>query len=699
MPPPNEIKQASRALEIITPLGPDILGLRSIHVREQLSGGFTIEAEMSSADPDINFDQIVGHPVGVRLSLQDGTMRYWHALVARFMYVETTGAFYHYRATLVPWLWALTRSADCRIFQDKKRSEIVQEVLRDRGANDFELRLSGSYLPEEYCVQYRETDFNFVSRLLEQEGIAYYFKHDENLGKLIMADEKAAYDHAPVAELLYRPTGEKDDRIDNVHAWEVEHEVQATQYALSDYNPLKPKESLLRTAKVDRSYGLNDRQLFDYPGEYNKPGEAERISRIRLDEVQAASEVIHARTTCRALGAGHLFALKDHPRADQNREYLVTFIELHFDAGEFSGTDQPKPKVSCAFTAIPSSQTYRPPRLTPRPTIHGLQPAVVVGPSGEEIYTDENGRVKVHFFWDRHGKADEKSSCWLRVAQGWAGKKWGALYLPRIGHEVLVSFLEGDPDRPVVTGSVYNGENTPPYPLPAEKTKSTLKSLSSKGGGGFNEIRLEDKKGEEQIFVHAEKDTDTRIKNDAYEWIGHDTHLIVKNDQVEEIGNDRHEKIKRDHVEEVDRDHHLTVKGKEAIAVTGSHSFKVTGDVIEVYGANQSTQVTKDLYIKAANIVIEATTNITINVGDSFIAIEASGIKIGTNGDIVLDAKKNINQKATMDVKIEATANASMKGTAGLKLESPANAEMKSAATTVKGDGMLTLKGGMVQIN
>jgi type VI secretion system secreted protein VgrG len=695
----TEILQASRALEIITPLGKDVLGLRSIHVREQLSGGFTIEAELSSNDPDIKFDNIVGHPVGIRLNLQGGTRRYWHAQVARFMSVETTGALFHYRALLVPWLWALTRSADCRIFQSKKRSDIVQEVFRDRGANDFELRLSGAYQPEEYCVQYRETDFNFVSRLLEQEGIAYYFQHDENAGKMILSDEKAGYDNAPIEQLVYRPNGEKDERPDNIHAWEIEHEVQATQYALTDYNPLKPRESLLRTAKVDRGHGINDRQLFDYPGEYNKPGEAERLSRIRLDEVQAAAEVIRARTTCLGLGAGHLFKLKDHPRDEQNREYLVTSIDLRFDAGEFAGTAQGKTQATSAFTAIPSSQTYRPPRLTPRPTVHGLQPAVVVGPSGEEIYTDENGRVKVQFFWDRYGKADDKSSCWLRVAQGWAGKKWGALYLPRIGHEVLVSFLEGDPDRPIVTGSVYNAENMPPYALPAEKTKSTLKSLSSKGGEGFNEIRFEDKKGDEQIFTHAEKDTDTRVKNDAYEWIGRDAHRIVKNDQVEEVGNDHQVKIKRDQVEAVDRDHHLTIKGKEAIAITGSQSLKVTGDVIEVYGANQSTQITKNLYIKAENIVIEATTNITINVGDSFIAIEAGGIKIGTNGDITLDAKKGITAKAMADVKIEATANASVKGTAGLKLESPATAELKSAATTVKGDGMLTLKGGMVQIN
>jgi type VI secretion system secreted protein VgrG len=339
-----------------------------------------------------------------------------------------------------------------------------------------------------------------------------------------------------------------------------------------------------------------------------------------------------------------------------------------------------------------SDTPFRSARLTPKPVVTGPQTALVVGPSGEEIYTDKYGRVKVQFHWDRYGKSDENSSCWIRVSQGWAGKGWGAVSIPRIGQEVVVDFLEGDPDRPLITGRVYNATAHVPYSLPAHKTVSTFKTNSTKGGQGFNEIRFEDKKGEEQIFIHGEKNHDLRIKHDAFEWIGHDRHLIVKNDQVEQVENDRQEKIKRDHVEEIGRDHHLTIKGKEAIKITGSHSITVEDDVIEVFTKNQSTQVTKNLYVKGENIVIEATKNITINVGDSYIAIESGGIKIATNGDIVLDALGNIKAKAIQDVKLEATANAGVKGTAGLKLESPAPAELSSSA-------ILTLKGSLVKIN
>jgi type VI secretion system secreted protein VgrG len=315
--------------------------------------------------------------------------------------------------------------------------------------------------------------------------------------------------------------------------------------------------------------------------------------------------------------------------------------------------------------------------------IQGPQTAFVVGTAGEEIDTDEFGRVKVQFHWDRYGKVDENSSCWVRVSQPWAGKGWGAINIPRIGQEVVVEFLEGDPDRPIITGRVYNASAKVPYELPANKTISSLKSNTSKGGGGFNEIRFEDKKGEEQVFIHAEKNVDTRVKNDAFEWIGNNRHLVVKKDQVEHVENNRSEIVDADHTEEIGKDRHLKVVGKEAKAVDESLSLTVKGDVIEVFKANHSEQTTADYYLKADNVVIEALTNLTLKVGSSSIAIEAGGIGIKTSGEI----------------KIESTGTTDIKATAPLTVESSATAEMKSPATTVKGDGMLTLKGGVVMIN
>jgi type VI secretion system secreted protein VgrG len=329
--------------------------------------------------------------------------------------------------------------------------------------------------------------------------------------------------------------------------------------------------------------------------------------------------------------------------------------------------------------------------LTPKPLIQGPQTAMVVGTSGEEIYTDEYGRVKVQFPWDRYGKGDENSSCWVRVSQLWAGKKWGAMHIPRTGQEVIVEFLEGDPDRPIVTGRVYNGEAMPPYKLPDEKTKSTSKSNSSKGGGGFNEIRFEDKKGSEQIFFHAEKDQHFRVKNDCLEWIGNNRHLVVTKDQLEHIQNNRNEKVDADHKETIGKDRHLNVTGKEAVAIGGSKSLTVTGDVIEVFKGNHSEQVTSDYYLKADNVVIEGTTNVTVKVGQSYIAIESGGISIGTSGTIQLQDSSGLT--------IQSGASATIKSTGAMSVQSQATAEFKSPETTLSGDTMTTIKGGVVKIN
>lgn len=684
--------QSTRPLEITTPLGADVVGLRSIRVQEQLSGGFTIEAELSSLDPSIKFDDIVGHPVTVRLDLPNKEKRFWHGYVARFYMVGESGHVFHYRAVIVHWLWALTRSADCRIFQKLAVPDIAQQVFRDCGEKDFKVRLSGTYPQLEYCVQYRETHFNFVSRLLEQEGIAYYYTHDAAAGTLVLADEKAAYDPAPgYDKIRYVPVGGDEKQQEAIKTWIIENEVQPTEYGLTDYNPLKPKEAMLRVERAARDYGLNNKQIFDYPGGFAEATDSERLSHLRLDELQVASELARAQTTCLGLGAGNLFTLEDHPRPEQNRQYLITALNLYFDAGEFSSREKAETRTACDFTAVPASYAFRPPRVTPKPVVHGPQPAVVVGPSGEEIHTDEHGRVKVHFFWDRYNKNDENASCWLRVAQGWAGKRWGSLFLPRIGQEVLVDFLEGDPDRPLVTGSMYNADMVPPYPLPAQKTISTLKSDSTKGGKGFNEIRFEDKKGDEQIYIHGEKNMDIRIKNDVFETVENNRHLTVKKDLLEHVENNRDEIVDADHKEAIGKDRHLSVAGKEAKAVEGSLSLSVKGDVIEVFKANHSEQVTTDYYLKGDNIVIEGMTNVTIKVGQSSIAIAADGIAIKTDQLVKIESGTTADLKSGTALTLDA-------GTA-LAAKGGATAEVKSPATTVKSDANLTLKGGMVMIN
>jgi type VI secretion system secreted protein VgrG len=686
------IDQETRLLAIGTPLGDDVLGLRSFTVREQLGRLFKIEAELSSEDAEIDLDKVVGNNVTVRLQIGKDVDRYFNGFVSRLTQVGNEGGFARYHATIVPWLWFLTRTADCRIFQAKSAPEIIEEVFKGHGFNDYQLSLSGSYVTRDYCVQYRETDFNFVSRLMEQEGIYYFFQHENGKHTLVLADSISA--HSPYdgyEEITFQELEKGASGREVITDWTMGKEAQPVACALNDFDFTKPKTSLRSNSNVSRQYGAAQFEIYDYPGEYVDPSEGDRLSGVRLDELQTQYETLHGQANTRGIVTGCTFSLKSHPRDDQNRDYLITEVSLHADAGEFASGKTQGEFFSCSFTAIPKSQQFRSSRLTPKPFVQGPQTAIVVGPSGEEIYTDEYGRVKLQFHWDRYGAADENSSCWVRVSQQWAGKQWGAMQIPRIGQEVIVEFLEGDPDRPIITGRVYNAVAMPPYGLPAEMTKSTVKSNSSKGGNGFNEIRFEDKKGSEQVFIHGEKDLDIRIKNDAFENIGNDRHLVVTQNRFEHVVNNRNETVDNNHKEQIGNDRNLNVVGKEAKAVGGSLSLTVTGDVIEVFKGNHSEQVTSDYYLKADNIVIEGMTNVTIKVGQSYIAIESGGISIGTTGTISLQDSQGLS--------IQSSATISLQDSAGLTVKSGAQIQVDAPQTTVKGDAMLTLKGGMVMIN
>jgi type VI secretion system secreted protein VgrG len=686
------VKQDNRLVAIGTPLGDDVLALRSFSLQDQLGRLFHIEAELSSEDGAIDFDKVVGNNVTIRLDIGQAADRFFNGFVSRLVQVANQGGYAHYRATIVPWLWFLTRTADCRIFQQKTAPDIIEAVFKGHGFNDYKLNLSGAYVPREYCVQYRETDFNFVSRLMEQEGIYYFFKHEDGKHTLVLADSISA--HTPFdgyAEITFHETDKGAAGREVITDWTMEKEAQPVACALNDFDFTKPKGSLLSNTNVTRQYGAAQFEIYDYPGEYVDPNEGDRLAGVRLDELQSQYETLHGQANSRGIAAGSTFTLKSHPRGEQNREYLITAVSLHADGGEFASGSREGEFFSCSFTAMDKSQQYRPLRLTPKPIVQGPQTAFVVGAAGEEIYTDQYGRVKLQFHWDRYGKADDNSSCWVRVSQQWAGKKWGAMHIPRIGQEVIVEFLEGDPDRPIITGRVYNGDAMPPYPLPGEKTKSTLKSNSSKGGGGFNEIRLEDKKGSEQVFIHGEKNLDIRIKNDAFENIGNNRHLVVTKDRFEHVENNRHETVDNDHKEKIGNDRNLNVGGKEAKAVGGSLSLTVTGDVIEVFKGNHSEQVTSDYYLKADNIVIEGMTNVTVKVGQSYIAIESGGISIGTTGTIDL--------KDSGGLTVQSDASATIKSSGALSVQSQATAEFKSPQTTVSGDAMTTIKGGLVKIN
>lgn len=689
--------QTHRVAAIGTPLGDDALVLKGASIHERLGRLFEIEADLVANDTDIDFDDLIGQNVTIRLDLPTSEEpRFFNGYVSRLVQTKNESGSAHYHATIVPWLWFLTRTADCRIFQQMTIPEIIEKVFKDHGFDDFKNSLTGAYPKLEYCVQYRETDFNFVSRLMEHAGIYYYFKHENGKHTLVLCDSINAHSSYPGFETIeFHPTGQVGTKKGDIVDWILEKEVQTGIYALKDFDFTAPKKDLQVKSNLQRKCAAANFEIYDYPGDYTQSSDGDACAKVRIQELQSNYEIVRGRATTRGLACGHTFALDivtEDLREDQAREYLVIAADYHIDIGSIeSGQTSGADPFGCSFSALSTEETFRPARLTPKPQVQGPQTAIVVGPSGEEIYTDEYGRVKLQFHWDRYGKADENASCWVRVSQLWAGKGWGAMHIPRVGQEVIVEFLEGDPDRPIITGRVYNGAAMPPYSLPAEKTKSTNKSNSSKGGGGFNEIRFEDKKGDEQIFIHGEKNEDIRIKNNAREWIGNDRHLVVKNDQIEHVSNNRSETVDVDHMEKIGNDRHLNVIGKEAVQIGANKSLTVKGDVIEVFQGNHSEVVTKNYYLKADNIVIEALTNITIKVGQSFIAIEAGGISIGTTG--------TIDTKDSAGLTMSSDATASIKSTGPMSIQSEAQGQFKAPQVSVNGDAMVTIKGGMVMIN
>ena len=696
----NEIQQmaftqTNRRFTVATPLGDDSLVLRRMSGSEQLSRLFEFELELHSDDINIKHEDLLGENVTVGIGLPNNEMRYVNGFVSKISMEGYDERHVVYRATLSPWFWFLTRTADCRIFQEQSVPDIIKQVFKDHGFSDFEDRLTGSYRTWEYCVQYRETDFNFISRLMEQEGIYYYFTHEDGKHNLIMSDAPSAHKATKGYEQVpYYPPENQDRRDrDNLQSWKASKQIQPGAYALTDYDFKAPKKSLAANSEVPRDHTASEFEIFDYPGEYTESSDGDQYVKARIQELQAQYEILQGDGDAAGLSTGSVFELTDFPRDDQNRQYLI--IGASYDlssSGLEGGRGDEEEYFHVHIQAMDAEQNFRAARTTPKPAVQGVQTAAVVGPKGEEIHTDEFGRVKVQFHWDRYGEANENSSCWIRVAHVWAGKGWGSIHTPRIGQEVIVDFLEGDPDQPIITGRVYNKDNMPPYELPANKTISGTKSNSSKGGEGFNELRFEDKKGEEQVFVHAEKNMDIRVKNDRFENIDKDRHLTVKNDKFEKVENNRNEEVINDHIEKIGKDRHLAVEGKEAKKVAQTLSLTVDGDVSEVFKANHSMQVTDDSYIKGTNICIEATDNITLKVGGSSISIESGGIRIETSGKIEIDAGSNVDVAAGANATIEAGANLEAKGTANAKVEA-------GAMLDLKGGAMTNVKGGLVNIN
>jgi len=650
--PEESYSQDHRLLAIDTPLGKDVLLLQEITGYEGISRLFSYDLDLLAFENDsISFDDIVGKKVLISLQLPDGSPRYISGYVSRFTQGETDDRYFtHYHAQVVPWLWFLTQQADCRIFQNMAVPDIISKIFDAFDLKDYKLSLTATYPQLEYCVQYRETSFNFVSRLMEEYGIFYYFDHTtQDKHTMVLSDQSSKLPACPTSPISYdtKVGGLSDPEV--LNNWHIGQEVRTGKYTLTDYNFKTPSTSLLANdpTVIDLPASQN-LELFDYPGLYTTKDEGDTTARVRMQEEEATYMVVAAAGNSRGAMSGFSFELKNHYRDDQNATYVITEVRHFGSAGTTYTTagTQGGETYSSHLTCIPASVPYRPPRTTPKPFVQGPQPALVVGKAGEEIWVDKYGRVIVQFYWDRLGQKNENSSCWIRVSQPWAGDKWGAMWIPRIGQEVLVSFMEGDPDRPVITGRVYNADQMPPYTLPDYQTRSTFMSRSSKGGGSsnYNELRFEDLKGQEQIFMNAEKDMDLRVENDSREYIGANRHLIVTANQQEKVNAEKHLQVTGNHNEKIGGNLSLQVTGNQMEKVTGNKSLSVTGNQNESITGNVSLSVTggkndsitmgyamsaMSIHLTGeAGIVIECPAGITLKAGASSVDISPGGVYI-----------------------------------------------------------------------
>lgn len=543
--------QSTRFTRITSPLGPDVLLLRSMHGSDELGRLFEYELQLVSHDANLDLNQLLGKPLSLSVQQHGGGERHFHGIVAACGQTVDRGQFAAYRVTLRPWLWLLSRTSDCRIFQHMSVPQIIKQVFRDLGFSDFEDALSRPYREWEYCVQYRETSFDFVSRLMEKEGIYYYFRHETDRHVLVLADAYGAHVPAPgyASVPYYPPDGQHRER-DHINDWQLAQHVQPGSMELNDYDFQRPSARIDVRSVMPRPHSAGDYPLYDYPGTYVQSSDGEQYARNRIEALQSLHERVEVGGSVRGIASGNLFSLTGFGRADQNREYLVVCARYHVAQESLESGSGGGGQFECQLTCTDAQQTFRPLCGTPKPMVQGPQTAVVVGPAGEEIWTDQYGRVKVHFHWDRHDQSNENSSCWIRVSQSWAGKNWGHIQIPRIGQEVIVSFLEGDPDQPIITGRVYNAEQTVPYDLPANATQSGIKSRSSKGGtpANFNEIRMEDKKGAEQLYIHAERNQDIVVEVDETHSVGHNRVKSIGMNETVTIGNNRLRAVKLDDV-------------------------------------------------------------------------------------------------------------------------------------------------------
>ncbi|MFN7988501.1 MAG: type VI secretion system tip protein TssI/VgrG [Thermoanaerobaculia bacterium] len=697
--------QQQRKLRVTTPLGENELLLKAFTGSEGISTLFGYRLEMIAENKTkVPFDAVLGQKVTVHMQLPDESETHLNGLCVRFAQAERDSTFTLYQAELVPDVWRLTRKAQSRIFQRLTVPEILKKVFK---GYDVDWQLNEKYEPRDYCVQYRETDWNFGARLMEEEGIAFHFEHSDGSHKMVASDNALEHPKLPGENKFIYEEVEGGTRDENrIWAWRKEQEMRPGKYLLWDHCFELPHKHLEAEALIHDSVpvgkethklkvaGVDQMEVYDFPGEYaqrfdginagggEQPAELQKIFRdnqrtveIRMDEETTPAVVIRARSNVKHMVSGYKFTLQRHFNGDG--DYVVTGVrhQASFGADYRSGKDALL-SYENEITCIPAALPFRPRRATPKPVVQGSQTAVVVGPSGEEIFTDKYGRVKVQFHWDREGKNDENSSCWIRVGTSWAGRQWGAIRIPRIGHEVIVDFLEGDPDQPIVVGSVYNADMMPPYDLPENKTQSGVKSRSSLGGGpkNFNEIRFEDKKGKEEFYQHAERNLTTVVEADEGRSVGGNRGTSIGGNDSRKVGkNDSHE---------ITGHQENTIGKYQTLTIGDYRKTTITSDDTITVGGSEEHTVTKVFSVKAKTIFLVAEDQILIGVGGSTINITSGRIEIQSGGAIEAKGK-------TVDALAEDRA----------KLKGGRAIVEGSSTVDVTANGPVSVSGAVVKLN
>ncbi|MPT05358.1 MAG: type VI secretion system tip protein VgrG [Delftia sp.] len=603
----------TRRVTIHTPLG-DELHFRELRGQENISQLFSLDVEMLSENESIDPKALLGKNATIEIETQGGGRRFIDGIVTRFGMQGQDHRHYAYKARLSPWLWLATRKSDFRIFQNQTVPDIIEQVLGVYG-HPMQRKLTRAYRSWDYCVQYNESDCDFVSRLMEHEGIYYFFEHASGRHTLVLCDDIiASHGALPGGESIpfYPPEKAAAGDQENIHAWQLEQEIKPGRHYIDDYDFKKPRAELSHMRRDPPGHAHDGHETYEWPGGYTEYGDGDAYIRVRLKQGLTGHSRVRGQSCHRALATGYTFSLYNYPRGDQNRQYLITGLSYHLKENPRVSAVAPGAKGSAAedgsfqryeLQAQPTSLAFTPPRTTPKPRTTGPQTAVVVGPAGEEIWTDEYGRIKVQFHWDRLGSKDQNSSCWIRVATNWAGPGFGAISIPRIGHEVVVDFLNGDPDYPIVTGCVYNAANMPPWALPANATQSGIKTRSSKGGaagagmkngpGDANAIRFEDKAGQEQLWLHAQKDQLTEVENDEDKWVGNDRRKTIDRDETSVIHRDRTETVDRNETITVHNNRTERVDHDEKISIGDNRNEDVGIDENISIGKNRSKTIGK----------------------------------------------------------------------------------------------------------